>query len=101
MGRRRLKGKSQETIVCNDCGKIIRMRIREDVIDHDTDGKEIREQYILCSHCNRRYTIIILDECMRAKIAERNTTNDLGRKIVLQREMKEYLHVLKQRYGRD
>lgn len=77
------------------------MKIREDLIDHDTDGKEIREQYILCGHCNRRYTVIILDEYMRATIAERNATKDLARKTVLLREMKEHLQELKRRYGRD
>lgn len=99
MGKRRLK--SPETFLCNDCGKVVKMRIHEEVIDHDVDGKEIREKYLQCSKCKRRYTIIILDGYMRIKIAEEKATNEFSRKQLLMREAREHLRELKQRYGRD
>lgn len=100
MGKRMLSRK-QETFLCNDCGKVMKMRIREEVIDRDEDGREIIEQYMQCGNCKRRYTIIILDEYMRTKIAEKKTTDAINRKIVIMRETKEHLQELKRKYGRN
>lgn len=101
MGRRKLGGKKQgNLILCNNCGSTIKIKIHEEVIDHDTDGKEIREQYLMCGHCRQRFTVIILDEYMRAKAAERKVTRDYMKNQILKKEMGEHLAELKQKYGR-
>lgn len=101
MGRRKFGGKKQgNLILCNNCGSPLKMKIYEKVIDYDADGKEIREQYLMCGHCRQRFTVSILDEYMRTKIAERKVTRDYMKNQILKKEMEERQAVLKQKYGR-
>lgn len=60
-----------QTSICNKCGAKISINIQKSVIDQDTDGENIVEQFFLCPKCGERYTILIFDSFMKEKIAAR------------------------------
>lgn len=94
-------GNKQKNItICDNCGSVVKMKIIEKVIDHDGNGKDIKEQYLECSHCKKRFTIIILDEYTREKREEIRCGNHCANKKLLMEEMKMHQAVLKQKYGR-
>lgn len=98
---RKSGGKKQENIIlCNNCGRVLEMKIHEQVIDYEADGKEIREQYLECSQCKKTFSIIILDEYTRKKRMDIRSGNYGVNKKQLMEEMQIHQEALKQKYGR-
>lgn len=90
-----------ETCSCNQCGKKMKIKIRQEVIDHEEDGADIVEKFMTCPACNKRYTIIILDNFIRERMAAREHCLNPKIDSILKNEMQKHLKELKSRYSRE
>ena len=95
-----------KTCICDKCGEEIEIDIQEEVIDQDKDGKDITEQFFVCSGCGRHYTVFITDQFMRQKIAARKRLKKMPMQYnpaldnALVREMQKHFKKLRKRYDR-
>ncbi len=96
-----------KSCVCNQCGRKMKIKIRQEVIDHEEDGEEVIEQFMACPVCNKRYTIFISDRSIREKMAARESLREKNRScnpaldITLKTEIQQHLKELKKRYFRE
>lgn len=93
-----------ETVICNRCGTEIPINIQESVLN-DSEEDPVTEQFFMCLHCGKRYTVCIYDNFMRKRIAIRKTLtknkHNRKRDKQLAEEMQGHYQELKQQYGRD
>lgn len=94
-----------QTCICDKCSQEIEIDLQETTIEKDKDGNDIVEQFFICPMCSKRYTVIILDQFMKQKIAARkrlkrnpqnfNKTLD----ATLMKQMQNHYKILKNQYG--
>lgn len=58
-------------VTCDKCSAVIRLIVKEKVIDKDENQKNIVEQYFKCPKCGKHYRIFIHDEYIRQRINAR------------------------------
>lgn len=94
-----------QTCICDKCSQEIEIDLQETTIEKDKDGNDIVEQFFICPICSKRYTVIILDQFMKQKIAARKrlkrTPQNFNKTLdtTLMKQMQNHYKILKKQYG--
>lgn len=94
-----------QTCICDKCSQEIEIDLQETTIEKDKYGNDIVEQFFICPMCSKRYTVIILDQFMKQKIAARKRLKRTPKNFnptldaTLMKQMQNHYKKLKNQYG--